>query len=310
MNKTKIIFLGTPEFSVPSLRMFLEDSSVEVSSVITQPDKPVGRKAVLVSSPVKILAENSNITIIQPGNINGDDVIDMVRNVEPDFIVVVAYGQLLTDKWFSLAKKEILNLHASLLPKYRGASPIQSAILDGCEKTGVSVMAVRKKMDSGPVYAKKEVSINGKNLVELSGELSITGAKLLHNVVSDFDSYKAVAQNEKDVSYCKKIDKEDGKISFVGMDCDEILRRYRAFYGWPGVFCRIDGKRLILSEIDGCTMKDFGNAGDIKIENNKIHIQTKKGVVEVRRLQLEGKKDMDSKSFLAGYPSIEKAKGE
>lgn len=300
MNKIKIIFLGTSEFAIPSLEAFLQNPRIEISFVITQPDKPVGRKALLTPPPVKVLVEKLNLPIIQPDNVNGDDVIETVKKAEPDFIIVVAYGQILKEPWFSLAKKEILNLHGSLLPKYRGASPIQSAILDGGKKTGVSVMAVCKKLDSGHVYARKEISIDDKNSVSLGKELAEIGARVLVDVVMSFDSYKPVLQNENEATYCKKIDRVNGRIFFSEMDCEEILRRHRAFYGWPGVFVYIAGKRLILHKIVGCGIKDFGEPGMVRFEKNKIYMQSKKGVVEVKHLQLEGKKEMSAKTFIAG----------
>ena len=301
MNKIKIVFLGTPEFAIPSLKLLLEHPSIEVSFVVTQPDKPVGRNAVMTPPPIKMIAQQSNVTIIQPDNVNSDNVVDMVKAVDPDFIIVVAYGQILKDKWLSLAKKEILNLHASLLPKYRGASPIQSAILDGCEKTGVSVMGVRQKMDNGPVYAVREVIIGDKNAISLSEELARVGAELIIDAIINFGAFKQpMVQKDSDATYCKKIDRASGEISFANMDSDEIIRRYRAFYRWPGIFTRISGKRLILHEISKCSLSDFGKAGEVKFDNNKIYIQSKNGVLEISRLQLEGKKEMDAKSFIAG----------
>ncbi|MFH1298371.1 MAG: methionyl-tRNA formyltransferase, partial [Patescibacteria group bacterium] len=213
MKKTKVIFLGTPDFAASTLRVLHENPGIDVELVIMQPDKPVGRKGEMTPPPIKSLAEKYGLTVMQPDSINQDDIIDMVRRAEPDFIVVVAYGQILGSEWLNLAEKEILNVHASLLPRWRGASPIQSSVLAGDDVTGVSIMGVRKKMDTGPVYLQKEVSIENKNSYELFDELSEMGADALLEVVLGFEKFSPMKQDNGQATYCKKITRKSGEVS-------------------------------------------------------------------------------------------------
>lgn len=271
----KIVFLGTPYFAVPTLKALAEDEQISVQLVITQRDKPVGRKGEITPPPVKVAAEELGIAVVQPDDVNQNDILKMVSEVEPDFIVVVAYGQILRSRWLDLAKKEILNVHASLLPRWRGASPIQSAILAGDEKTGVSIMGIRKKMDTGPVYAQEEISIEKKHAGELFEELASVGADLLLKVLAGFENFTPKKQDDSAATYCKKITRKSGEVS---LENPEIMRKYRAYWGWPGIFTYLDGKRLKITEME---------AGEIK------------------KVQLEGKREMEIEEFKRGNPGFE-----
>jgi len=301
--KTKVVFLGTPEFAVPVLQELIDDPAIEVELVITQPDRPVGRGGAVTPPPVKILAEKAGLTIMQPDNVNGDDIVEMIEGAEPDYIVVVAYGQILGRKILKLAKKEILNVHASLLPKYRGASPIQYANLSGDKKTGVSIMGVRRKMDAGPVYLEEKVSIDDKNFVQLSEELTGVGAEALIKVVNG--SFKAKEQDESKATYCKKVSRKDGEVSFAEMDAEEIVRRWRAFYGWPGIYTYWDGKRLKLLEVEVSDVEVDGSVGMVRFIGEKIYVLTHGKTIEIKRLQLEGKKEMSAGEFMRGYEKFD-----
>lgn len=297
-EKIKVVFLGTPDFAVPTLRTLCDDSRIDVQLVVTQPDKEVGRKRELTPPPVKVLAEGYGITIVQPDDVNQADVIETVSKIKPDFVVVVAYGQILGPDWLSVAKEEILNIHASLLPKYRGASPIQSAILSGDEVTGISIMGIRKKMDSGPVYLQEEVEIGEKHAWDLFGELAEKGAQLLAEVILEFDRFMPVEQEEKEATFCKKIDREGGEVSFEDMTAEEIVKRWRAYYGWPGIYTYWDGKRLKLTDIELCDCED-----EIGIPTrccDYVSVSAKEGAILIHKLQLEGKQEMDTLVFLKG----------
>ena len=278
MDKIKIIFLGTPEMAVPSLKALVADDRFDIQMVVTQPDKPVGRKGELTPPPVKEVAEEAGITVMQPDDVNQDDVLEAASAIEPDFIIVIAYGQILSDRWLDLAKQEILNIHYSLLPKYRGAAPIQASILKGDTATGISIAGLRKKLDSGPVYLAEEVKIDEKTASELYEECSCRGAELMIEVILDFENFMPIDQDDSDATYCRQIKRADGEVDFEKMDSTEIMRRFRAFSGWPGVFTYWDGKRLKLTEM----------------EDGKI-----------KKLQLEGKKEMTIDEFKRGYPGFE-----
>ncbi len=294
--------MGTPQFAVPVLQALCDDGNVVVDMVITQPDKPANRGKIMTPPPVKVVAEELGLAIVQPDNVNGDDVVRMISDVDPDFIVVVAYGQILDKEVLSLAKTEILNVHASLLPKCRGASPIQSAILSGDEKTGVSVMGVRRKMDAGPVYLTAKTVIGDKDFLGLSEELSELGARSLLKVIKDFNSFVPKDQDHNSATYCKKVTRKDGLVSFQGMDSAEILRRYKAFYGWPGIFTKLGGKRLILSEIAHSDIECCSEPGCVCEVKSRIYVTSKdNSSIELKRVKLEGKKEMNISDFIRGH---------
>jgi len=298
----KIVFLGTPQFSVPALESLVKNTNVAL--VITQPDRPVGRGYEVLPTPIKISAEKNGIPIMQPDNVNSIDILETVKDIEPDFIVVVAYGQILKKPWLSIAKKEILNLHASLLPKYRGASPIQSAILEGDEETGVSIMGVRSKMDTGPVYLERKIHVGDKNCHELSSELAEIGAEALRETILHFSSYKPLEQIEKNATYCKKITRDDGRVIFKDMDSVEIYRMYKAFSGWPSVYAHVDGKRLIFTEIKMADVDFKALPGEVVNENGKVYIRAKDGFIEVVKVKPEGKREMSISDFLRGIKGM------
>lgn len=302
MNKIHVVFMGTPEFAVPVLQGLCEDPRIEVDMVVTQPDRPANRGKILTPPPVKVLAEKLSLTIVQPDNVNGDDVIRMIASVAPDFIIVVAYGQILGAEILALAKKEVLNLHASLLPKYRGASPIQAAILAGEKKTGVSIMGVRKKMDSGPVYRSFSTPADDKNFIELSEELTEIGTKTLLTVIKEFSKLVPSEQDHSKATYCKKVDKTDGLISFSEMDSNEILRRFKAFYGWPGVFAEWHGKRILLSGISISDVQCDNQSGAVCRVDDNVYVMAKNSSsIELKSVKLEGKKGLPISEFLRGH---------
>ncbi len=297
----KIVFMGTPQFAVPVLKALVDDPEIDVQLVITQPDRPVGRKAQLTPPPVKDLAQERGLPIMQPDNVNGDDVKEMLTSANPDFIIVVAYGQLLSQEIIDCAKKEILNVHASLLPRYRGASPIQSAILSGDPETGVSIMGVRRKMDAGPVYLVKKTATDEKNFIELSKELADLGAEALVETVHGFDELSPAEQDHDSATHCKKVSRGNGEINFDEESAEDVILKYRAFYGWPGVFTSYDGKRLILSELTLGDASNTDDPGTVFEAEGVIHVASKSGSIILKRVKIEGKKEMSISDFTRGY---------
>lgn len=238
-----IVFMGTPEFAATSLRHLIANGH-NIELVVTQPDKKKNRGKKLVYSPVKEVAVENNIPIIQPLKIKNDkEAIEKLRQAHEnaEIGIVVAYGQLLPREVLDMPKKGYVNVHASLLPKLRGASPIQTAILLNENPTGISIMKLEEKLDSGPVYSSVNVDVAGKNAGELESDMAEVGADLLVKTLDSFDEIKPQVQNDSDATFCGIIKKQDGHIDF-SKGADEIERMCRAYNPWPGTFASIGEK--------------------------------------------------------------------
>lgn len=294
----KCVFLGTPEFAVPSLEKLNEVA--EVSLVVTQADRRRGRGKKLSYSPVKEKAIELGIEVFQPENINDALSIEKLKSVEADLFVVVAYGQLLSTKVLEIPKLDIVNVHASLLPKYRGASPIQASILNGDKKTGVSIMRVEEGMDSGPVAVMKELVIGNDDTEALSERLSILGAEALVEFVHQLENKEAkfTSQDDAKASYVGKITKEMGKLNFNENSAKQLLSRMRAMSPRPGAYFTLDGENYKV--FNGKVHAGNKEPGKIIIDGDKLFISAKEGILEITEIQRPGKRKMDTSSFLAG----------
>jgi len=229
----RIIFCGTPEFALPSLQALHNDPSFEILQIITQPDKPAGRGKKLTSPPIKELAQSLGIAVSQPENINRFQVSG-VSFQDCDFLVVVAYGQILSKEILALPKIASVNIHASLLPRWRGASPIASSILAGDTETGITIQRMVEKLDAGPILAQERVMIRPRETkASLSQTLAILGAKLLVQTLKA--PLQEIVQKESEATYCKKLTREMGTVDPKKMTAEEIDRRVRALVPWPGV---------------------------------------------------------------------------
>jgi len=285
-NKIRIIFIGTPEFGAIILEELVKNN-YQPFLVITSPDKPVGRKQILTPPPVKLVAQKYKIPIEQPERIKNYE--SEIRNLKPDLVICAAYGQIISEEILKIPRHGCLNVHPSLLPKYRGPSPIQTTILNGDEKTGVTIMLMDEEIDHGPILAKRELEItNPKSKItyrELHDKLAEIGAKLLIETIPDWISgkIKPKTQDEKKTTYTKIIKKEDGKIDWK-KPAQEIERQIRAFNPWPGAFTFIQkkGKKIRIKICQAELSKD----------NNKLII---------KKLQPEGKKPMSFEEFKKGY---------
>ncbi len=290
----KVIFMGTPDYAEEILKKLIEDDEIEVVSVYTQPDKPVGRKKILTPPPVKELAQKHGIEVYQPNSLKEREAVESVLKQECDFIVVAAYGQILPKA--VLEHAPCINLHASILPKYRGASPIQQAILNGDTKTGVTAMLMDEGLDTGDIIKIEECEIGEDEMVEeLFEKLTHIAADLTLDVLKNFSSYKPVAQNDAEATYCKKITKEDGRAEFD--DAKTLYNKYRAFTPWPGVYLQsgLKLKKMKLASGSG----SFGKGKILKVAEC-AEIGCENGSVEVCRVQPPSKKEMDIKDYLNG----------
>jgi methionyl-tRNA formyltransferase len=311
MAELRIIFMGTAELSCASLEKLAGVFSVV--AVVTQPDKPKGRELKLQFSTVKILAEKLKLPILQPAKARDGKFISELRELKPDLIVVVAYGQILPRHILDLPKFGCLNVHTSLLPKYRGASPIQSAILNGEIETGVTIMKMDAGLDTGEIISKARTPISPEdNSQTLHDRLAQLGAKLLVETIPDYVAGKILPkpQPAEGASYAAKIKKEDGKIDW-DEPAEKILNRLRAFTPWPGVFTFLKSelKPQLLKIWTMEVMEKSGAAGEIlSVDKNGIVVACGKNALRILELQREGGRRMSAAEFLAG--NLLKAGGE
>lgn len=293
----KIIFFGTNKFAETILEKLIQNSDIEVSAVITQPNKPVGRKKELQSPPVKILAKNNNIKVYQPETLKGFDLPEI-----PDLNIVVEYGFFIPNRLIKAPEKGTINIHPSALPKYRGASPIQSAILNGEKKTAVSIMLMDEKMDHGPILTQEETQIYpDETYPVLSERLANRSADLLNKILPLWANGKIepAVQDDKKATFCGLIKKEDGMVDFNKETSEEIYNKYRAYYLWPQIWTTYQDKRLKLLEIKPSDEKI--NAGKMVFTGKKLLAGCFQGAIEIVKIQPEGKKPMDAKAFANGF---------
>lgn len=305
MNKMKIVFFGTPQFAVPSLEALTKIPNMEILAVVTQPDKPVGRKQILSPSPVKMTAKELGLKILQPKN--KEELKKLMKDYEADFFVVIAYGMLFPKEILSIPTYGCINIHASLLPKYRGASPIQEAILNGDKETGITFMDMDEKMDEGAAYLIKRIEIlQSDNLESLTAKLSKLSGQLIPMVLIDIVSGLLIPlkQITKNATYCKKIKKEDGKIDW-NKSADEINNMIKAYTPWPSAYTTLNGKKLqILDATIENSNDQSRKPGTFIIDGKILKITTKTGYLLPKKIQLEGKKEMDIISFVNGYKNL------
>ena len=315
-----IVFMGTPDFAATSLRRLIA-SGHKIELVVTQPDKKKNRGKKIVYSPVKEVALENNIPIIQPLKIrNDEEAIEKLRQAheKAEIGIVVAYGQLLPMEVLDMPKKGYINVHASLLPKLRGASPIQTAILLDENPTGISIMKVEEKLDSGPVYSSVNVEIAGKTAGQLEADLAEVGADLLVKTLNKFDEIKPQIQNDSDATFCGIIKKQDGHIDF-SKSSDDIERMSRAYDPWPGTFASIGDKMYKFWKFDVVDSVSDENIKANDTDNDTIPFFTPGEIVEVSgdrlvvacgingeerisviEIQAPGKKRMNVGDFLRG----------
>jgi methionyl-tRNA formyltransferase len=291
----RIVFMGTPHYAREILQGLLEAPDLEVVLVVTQPDRPVGRKKILTPPPVKVLAEERGIRVLQPGRLREEGVREAIEGARPDFIVVAAFGQLLPREILDIAP--CINLHASLLPLYRGASPVQQALLNGDRFTGVTAMLMEEGLDSGPMLAWSYLEID-KNMAlqRLMAELTRLAAELTPKVLRRFDRIQPLPQFAAAATHCRKIRREDGEITLE--DAETTLRKYRAFEGWPGIFLPGGLKLLEIGKVDE---ENSHRPGEIlALEGESMTVGCRRGAIRIATLQPKGKKPMSARAYCVG----------
>ena len=299
----RLVYMGTPDIAVPALEALIE-AGHDVAAVVTQPDRAQGRHKELVPPPVKAAALAHNIPVLQPEKASAPDFIEELRKYEPELIIVMAYGQILKKTLLELPPLGCINIHASLLPKYRGAAPISAVILAGEEKTGVTTMYMDEGLDTGDMLLKEVVDIaDDETAQSLETKIAAIGGSL---IVKTLDSLQAGTlvrekQNDKEATYVKMIRKEEGQIDWTASAVD-IERRIRAFYPWPGTYTWHNGGRIKIYAADVMGIAGSVPAGTVvSAAGGRIIVACGEGALSITSLQSEGKKRMDAADFLRGY---------
>lgn len=293
----KVLFMGTPSYATEIFKKLLS-SNYEVIGLFTQPDKPVGRKQVLTPPDIKqFCIDNSiNIPIFQPEKLRDNLAAYLViKELKPDFIIVAAYGQILPKEILKLAP--CINLHASLLPKYRGASPIQESLLNDDNFTGVTSMFMEEGLDSGDILALQYLKITPTmEISEAFSKLSLIAANLTITTLDNFDRLNPIKQNESEVSFCKKIKKENGLVDFS--DAKNLFLKYKAYSFWPGIFLESELKLKDVELLEESSQNEAGKILDIC--KDYIIVGCKKGSLKIKTLQAPSKKAINSVDFVRG----------
>ena len=305
----RIVYMGTPDFSVLPLEKLIKD--YEVVGVVTQPDKMVGRKKEIKYSPVKEFALKNNLNILQPVKIKEDyqDILDL----KPDIIITCAYGQIIPKELLEYPKYGCINTHASLLPKLRGGAPIHKAIIDGYDKTGVTIMYMDEKMDSGDIIYQEEVKIeDDDNAGSLFDKLSNLGSNMIIKILPSIidGTNNRIKQNENEVTYAYNITSDEEKIDF-NKSTKEVYNKIRGLYPWPVGYALLDNKKVkIYSSSIGDSKKEGSNGEIINRYKDSIGVKTNDGEILIKELQFEGKKRIFVKDYLNGVQNKDELLGK
>ncbi|RME09305.1 MAG: methionyl-tRNA formyltransferase [Ardenticatenia bacterium] len=306
-DKPRLIFLGTPVFAVPSLQRLAETGAYDIVQVITQPDRPAGRGRKLRPSPVKEAAQALGLPVWTPETLKTPDAVAYLRDLAPDVAVVVAYGEILRPNVLAIPPKGFLNVHASLLPKYRGAAPIQAAILNGDRETGVSIMLLDEGMDTGPVLAQRVVPIAPDETAgTLSEKLAQVGAELLVETLPRWlaGEIEPRPQDHSQATVTRLIKKAHGRIDWTA-PAVQIERQVRAFTPWPSAFTTWDGRllKVLRARVVNAPAHD-AEPGTVVALDEGPAVVTGEGLLLLEEVQLEGKRPTTGKAFLQGYSQI------
>ncbi|MBD3796196.1 MAG: methionyl-tRNA formyltransferase [Campylobacterales bacterium] len=290
-----VIFMGTPSYADEILKKLLGCKEVNVVAVYTQPDKPVGRKKVLTPPPVKITALQNNIKVYQPEKLRNEETVAELLEIPCDYIIVAAYGQILPKA--ILEHAPCINLHASILPAYRGASPIQQTLLNGDNKTGVTAMLMDVGLDTGDILKISEITVSDDEMVEtLFEKLTDVACELTIDVLKNYNNYTPLKQDEAKATHCTKITKAEGLIEFK--NARELYNKYRAFTPWPGVYL---ANGLKLKKISLLEERSQNSAGTIlEVKKQSIVVGCLEGSIEIFDVQPESKKEMNIIGYLNG----------
>lgn len=299
----KIVFMGTPDYAAKTLEALI-DAGHEVAAVFAQPDKPIGRKQIMTPPPVKVCAEQHGIAVYQPNTLRDGKAEEILREINPDVISVVAYGKILPKEILEIPKYGCVNGHASLLPKYRGASPIQWCIVNGEKVTGVTTMLMDEGMDTGDILCTAQTQIGEEETAEeLFDRLSVISAKLMVKTLSDLESGNITPQKQdgEKATYAPIIKKEMAFLDFKNMTAEEIHNAARGYYSWPCAYFFLENKRVKVIKAAVSDNTD-AKAGTVIKSDNTLVIACKDGTaVELLTVQPEGSKPMTAKQMLCGH---------
>ena len=298
----RVVFMGTPDFAVPTLEALIKNH--EVVGVVTQPDKRKGRGKAMAFSPVKEKALEYEIPVYQPVKVREEEFVETLRELNPEVIVVAAFGQILPESILNMPEYGCINVHASLLPKYRGAAPIQWSIIDGEKETGVTIMYMEKGLDTGDMIEKVVVPIDAKETGEsLHDKLAAAGGPLLLEVLDKLKAGTAVRtpQKDEDSCYAKMLTKELGKIEWT-RDAASIERLIRGLNSWPSAYTSFHDKTLKVWDADVEAGSSDAQPGTVvKVTSDAVYVQTGEGILKLNEVQIQGKKRMPVKAFLLGH---------
>ena len=296
----KLIFMGTPDFAVPCLERLIE-AGHEIAAVFSQPDRPRGRKMILTPPEVKVCALKHGLTVYQPKSLRNDEAMELVKEIAPDCIVVAAYGKILPKAMLDLPKYGCINVHGSLLPKYRGSAPIQWSVINGEKETGVTIMQMAEGVDTGDMLYQKAIPIGIDDTAESMFEkLSDLGGEMIVEALDLLEEGKLtpIKQDETLATHAPMLNKEIAVIDW-NKSALEVHNLVRGLYSWPIAQTTLHGKKLKIYRT--AVGKGSGEAGTV-ISTSPLTIACGEGAVVIEELQLEGKKRMDAKSFLIGHP--------
>lgn len=303
---TKIVFMGTPAFSAPILRMLVEEG-YEVISVVTQPDRPVGRKKILTPTPVKEEALRLGLPVYQPEKLKNPEELQHVLDLEPDLIVTAAFGQILPTAVLEAPKLGAINVHASLLPTYRGGAPIHQAIIDGQKETGVTIMYMVDRLDAGDIISQTAVEIGKTDHTgSMFEKLSAAGTQLLKETLPSIieGTNKRIPQDEEKVTFARNISREQERIDW-SKSAQAIYNQVRGLHPWPVAFTTFQETNMKIWWTEEAVSSKTGNPGEVvELTDEAILVQTGEGLLAIKELQPAGKKRMTAKDYLKG-PKIQ-----
>jgi methionyl-tRNA formyltransferase len=312
MQPIRVLFMGTPDFAVPSLAALARQADVglQLVGVVTRPDKPTGRGRQLAYAPVKQFAAEHGIPVLQPGPLRRPEALQLLRELAPDVIVVAAFGQILPPDVLALPRHGCLNVHASLLPRWRGASPINAAILAGDTETGVTIMLMDEGLDTGPILAQRATPIGPEEAAgELSDTLAQLGAELLAETIPRWlvGEIAPQPQDETQATLTRLLRKEDGRLDWT-RPADELARQVRAFTPWPGAFTTWDGRTLKVLRARAIDAPNDLPPGTCFVPpdpaSGRLVCACEQGALGLEVIQLEGKRALPVDEMLRGYPTL------
>jgi len=304
LGKAKIIFMGTSFFAKEVLRILLENKT-QINLVVTQPDKPAGRKKDLKPSEVKIYSQEKKLSLKQFSKLS-DEALSEIKKINPDLVIVAAYGMIIPQKILDIPKLGFINVHTSLLPKLRGPSPIQTALLEGFKETGVTIMEMDAGVDTGDILSQKKVSIaSDENYSTLEKKLIQATSGILNTTLEEYyrKEIESKKQNSEESSETRIIKKQDGKINWKD-SAEDIYRCFKAYYEWPKVYTFWNNQKLTLIEISKTDKENSKQPGEVYQAGDQICVKTSSGSIVLNKVQLAGKKELLIKDFLNGHPKL------